>query len=145
MGTGVRIETNAEISDNGLKGLLTINNPNYKNSDKSLITSFEATQIDNMSRFGYKSSKTGFSLGTSFEQYEDVYFSPEISNYFETLKTSSKASAAKKKQKGNYIDSNFNYWYIIFIGLYSRIRKLFLFIFYYSVPLLIYPFVYFIR
>jgi len=109
MGTGVRIETNAEISDNGLKGLLTINNPNYKNSDKSLITSFEATQIDNMSRFGYKSSKTGFSLGTSFEQYEDVYFSPEISNYFETLKTSSIASDAKKKQKGDYLDSNFNY------------------------------------
>jgi len=62
-----------------------------------------------MSKFGYKSSKTGFSVGTSFEQYEDVYFSPSISNYFETLKTSSKASAAKKKQKGDYVDSNFNY------------------------------------
>jgi len=109
MGTGIKIDTNAEISDNGLRGLLSINNPNYKNSDKSLITTFEATQVDNMSRFGYESSKTGFSVGTSFEQYEDVYFSPEISNYFETLKTSSIASAAKKKQKGDYVDSNFNY------------------------------------
>jgi len=109
MGTGIKIDTNAEISDNGLRGLLSINNPNYKNSDKSLITTFEATQVDNMSRFGYESSKTGFSVGTSFEQYENVYFSPEISNYFETLKTSSIASAAKKKQKGDYVDSNFNY------------------------------------
>tara|TARA_B100000700_G_scaffold320175_1_gene416944 strand:- start:679 stop:2913 length:2235 start_codon:yes stop_codon:yes gene_type:complete len=109
LGTGVRIDTNVALSDNGLKGLFSVNNPNYKNSDKSLITTVEATQIDNMSKFGYKSSKTGFSVGTSFEQYEDVYFSPSISNYFETLKTSSKASAAKKKQKGDYVDSNFNY------------------------------------
>ena len=109
LGSGVKIDTNAAISDNGLKGILSVNNPNYKNSNKSLITTIEATQSDYMSRFGYKSSKTGFSVGTSFEQYEDVYFSPSISNYFETLKTSSKASAAKKKQKGDYIDSNFNY------------------------------------
>ena len=109
MGTGVKIDTNVAISDTGLKGLLSINNPNYKNSDKSFITTFESSQTDNMSTFGYKTSKTGFSIGTSFEQYEDIYFSPSISNYFETLKTSSKASDAKKKQKGDYIDSNFNY------------------------------------
>ena len=109
MGTGVKIDTNAAISDTGLKGLLSINNPNFKNSDKSLITTIEATQTDNMSRFGYKTSRTGFSIGTSFQQYQDIYFSPSISNYFESLKTSSKASAAKKKQKGDYIDSNFNY------------------------------------
>ena len=109
MGTGVKIDTNVAISDTGLKGLLSINNPNYKNSDKSLITTLESSQTDNMSTFGYKTSKTGFSIGTFFEQYEDIYFSPSISNYFETLKTSSKASDAKKKQKGDYIDSNFNY------------------------------------
>ena len=109
MGTGVKIDTNVAVSDTGLKGLLSINNPNYKNSDKSFITTFESSQIDNMSTFGYKTSKTGFSVGTSFEQYEDIYFSPSISNYFESLKTSSKASDAKKKQKGDYIDSNFNY------------------------------------
>ena len=62
-----------------------------------------------MSKFGWKSSKTGFSLGTVFEQYDDIYFSPSISNYLETLKTSSTASDAKKKQKGDYFDSNFNY------------------------------------
>ena len=109
MGTGVKIDTNVAISDTGLKGLLSINNPNYKNSDKSLITTLDSSQTDNMSTFGYKTSKTGFSIGTSFEQYEDIYFSPSISNYFESLKTSSKASDAKKKQKGDYIDSNFNY------------------------------------
>ena len=30
-----------------------------------------------MTSFGYDSSKTGFSLGTTFEQYEDIYISPD--------------------------------------------------------------------
>ena len=109
LGKGIKVDTNATISDTSILGRLTINNPNYNNSDKSLITSLEATQIDNMSKFGYKSSKTGFSIGTFFEQYENIYFSPSISNYLETLKTSSTASAAKKKQKGDYFDSSFKY------------------------------------
>ena len=109
LGKGIKFDTNATISDTSILGRLTINNPNYNNSDKSLITSLEATQIDNMSKFGYKSSKTGFSIGTFFEQYENIYFSPSISNYLETLKTSSTASAAKKKQKGDYFDSSFKY------------------------------------
>ncbi len=109
LGKGVKLDSQVSISDTSLQGSLTINNPNYKNSQKSLRTSLEATKIDQMSRFGYESTKTGFSIGTVFEQYEDIYFSPSISNYLETLKTSSEASDAKKKQKGDYFDSSFNY------------------------------------
>ena len=53
--------------------------------------------------------KTGFSLGTSYEQFKDVYFSPTISTYYESLETSSKASAAKKKQEGDYFETQFRY------------------------------------
>ena len=109
LGKGVKLNSQVSISDTALQGSLTMNNPNYKNSQKSLRTSLEATKIDQMSRFGYESTKTGFSIGTVFEQYEDIYFSPSISNYLETLKTSSVASDAKKKQKGDYFDSSFNY------------------------------------
>ncbi len=109
LGKGVKLDANASISNTSMQGSFTINNPNYKNSDKSLITSIETTKIDQMSKFGYKTTKTGFSIGTVFEQYEDIYFSPSISNYLETLKTSSTASDAKKKQKGDYFDSSFNY------------------------------------
>ena len=109
LGKGVKLDSQVSISDTALQGSFTINNPNYKNSQKSLRTSLEATKIDQMSRFGYESTKTGFSIGTVFEQYEDIYFSPSISNYLETLKTSSVASDAKKKQKGDYFDSSFNY------------------------------------
>jgi len=82
---------------------------NFRNSNKSLSTSIESTKTDLMSKFGYETNKTGFSVGTSFEQSENIYFSPSFSTYYETLDTSSKASAAKKKQDGSYLDSRFSY------------------------------------
>ena len=103
------MDTNISYSDTSLRGKFSINDPNYKNSNKSLITSIEATQVDQMAKFGYKTTKTGFSVGTAFQQYENIYFSPSISSYLETLETSSAASAAKKKQKGDYFDANLNY------------------------------------
>ena len=62
-----------------------------------------------MSKYGYETQKTGFSFGTSFQQYQDIFFSPSISTYFESLDTSADASAAKKKQEGDYFDTNFSY------------------------------------
>jgi len=109
LGTGVKLISNISFSNNGTVGIFSVNNPNYKNSDKSLLASIQASKTDNMERFGYETTKTGFSIGTSFEQFEDIYFSPSFSNYLETLKTSSAASDAKQKQKGDYFDSNFNY------------------------------------
>ncbi len=109
LGSGIKLDTNIALSDKSLLGKFSVNNPNFNNSDKSLITSIEASQIDRMSKFGYKTSKTGFDIGTSFEQYDDIYFSPSIESYLETLKTSSSASESMKKQKGDYFDTSFNY------------------------------------
>ena len=89
-------------------GKFSVNNPNFNNSDKSLITALEASQLDRMSKFGYKTTKTGFDIGTSFEQYNNIFFSPSVSSYLETLKTSSTASQSMKKQKGEYFDTNYN-------------------------------------
>ena len=109
LGKGQKLDANLTISDSSVTGLFSTTNKNYKNSNKDLNTSFENTSLDRMSSFGYKSTKTGFSLGTSYEQYKDVFFSPSFSNYYETMKTSSSASSTRKKQEGDYIDSTFNY------------------------------------
>ena len=108
-GSGIRLDTSLHVSNTTLRGKFSINNPNYKNSDKSLRTTVESTNIDGMSKFGYETTKTGLSFGTSYEQFRDVYFSPSFSNYHESLKTSSSASSTKKKQEGTYFDSVFNY------------------------------------
>jgi len=109
LGEGRKLDANLTISDTSVEGLFSTTIRNYKNSDKNLNTSIENSSYDQLNRFGYKSTKTGFSLGTSYEQFKDIYFSPSISNYYETMKTSSSASNARKKQEGDYIDSSFNY------------------------------------
>ncbi len=108
-GTGVKIDTNFHISDTTVRGKFSVNNPNYKNSDRSLRTTLESTNTDQMSNFGYETTRTGVSFGTTYEQFRDVYFSPSFSNYYERLKTSSKASSTKKKQEGSYFDSEFSF------------------------------------
>ena len=66
-----------------------------------------------MKASGYKTSKTGFEFGTNFEYYDDVRIGLGTSTYIEKIKTSSKASAKMKKQKGDYFDTfeNFNFDY----------------------------------
>ena len=62
-----------------------------------------------MSTSGYKISTKGFSLGTKFEQYENLFFRPEIDFETEDLTTNSNASSNLKKQEGSYNDFYFNY------------------------------------
>ena len=109
LGKGQKLDANLTISDSGLTGLFSTTTKNYKNSNKDLNTSIENSSFDRMSAFGYKTTKTGFSFGTSYEQYKDIFFSPSFSNYYETMKTSSSASSTRKKQEGDYFDTAFNY------------------------------------
>ena len=109
VGEGKRLNANVTVSDDKFTGLLSITDPHFKNTDKSLVTTVETTKDDLMGKFGYETSKTGFSLGTSFEQYQNIFFAPSISTYFESLDTSDKASSSKKRQAGDYFDTNFSY------------------------------------
>ena len=109
LGEGIRLGTNFSITDDSLTGRFFTSEPNYKNTNRSLTRSFERTENDFLTKYGYKTEKTGFSFGTSYEQYKDIFFSPTISNYYESISTNSKASAAKRKQDGDYLDVNLNY------------------------------------
>ena len=109
MGKGSKVNLSATLSDDSVEGRFRISEPNFRNSDKTLNTTIESSRNDLMSKFGYETNETGFSFGTTFEQYQDIFFSPELSMYYESLTTSSKASNAKKKQEGDYFDTNFSY------------------------------------
>ena len=105
LGLGIKLDTNLAITDDAIKGKFSVTNPNYNNSDKSLKTSLESTTSDFMSSSGYKTSRTGFSIGTEFEQLSDFFVNLEISNFYEDLKTSSSATSIVKKQEGNYFEN----------------------------------------
>ncbi len=68
MGKGINLITNLEISEDAVKGKFVYSKPNFAYTDNTLFTSLEATSSDNLTDFGYKVSKKGFSLGTQFEQ-----------------------------------------------------------------------------
>ena len=105
LGRGVALTAGAELTEDTLKGKFSVNNPNYKNTDKSVYVNFEALEIDRSSAFGYKSNKTGFSFGTEFEALEDFNFGIGLSNFYEKITADSSASALQKTQEGNYWDS----------------------------------------
>ena len=109
LGKGIRLGASTRLSEDVLTARFSVNNPNFNYQNKSLSTTIETTQTDKMTENGYESSKTGFSIGTGFEQYENVYFTPRISNYIEDLTTNSKASNNLKNQSGSYTESKFSY------------------------------------
>ncbi len=109
LGKGINLSTNLEISEESIKGKFVYAKPNFNYTDNTLFTSVESTTTDNLSDFGYKVSNVGFSLGTTFEQFENLYFSPEVDLSIEDLKTNESASTNLKKQEGTYEDFYFNY------------------------------------
>ena len=109
LGKGVNLSTNLEISEESVKGRFVYSKPNFNYTDNTLFTSVKSTTTDNLSDFGYKVSNVGFSFGTRFEQYENLFFSPELDLGIEDLKTNSSASNNLKKQEGTYEDLYFNY------------------------------------
>jgi outer membrane protein insertion porin family len=62
---------------------------------------------------GYKTNKTGFAVGTSFEYLKDFNLGLTTSSFFEKMETDSTASASQQRQAGNYFDTflkfNFDY------------------------------------
>ena len=109
LGKGITLDTNFALSDDEIRGKFSVINPNFKNTDRSLNTTLESTTSDFMSSSGYKTTRTGVSLGTGFEQYQDVFVNFDISNYYEKLVTSDKATDIKKKQEGDYFENLFLY------------------------------------
>jgi len=109
LGRGIEFSSDISVSTESLKGIISMNNPNYKGSNRSLNTSLESTVTDRLKNFGYKSNKTGFSVGSGFEFYDDLFWNTGISSYVEKLETDNTASASMKKQEGSYFDAFFNH------------------------------------
>ena len=109
LGKGVGLEANLTLSEDSIKGLFAVNNPNFNNSDKSINASVQATEINKLTDFGYKTSKTGFSIGTGFEYYNDLNLNLGFNTFYEKVEADSKASARQKKQAGSYFDTFLNF------------------------------------
>ena len=96
LGRGIGLNSSLSLSEDTIRGIFSVKNPNFLNSDKSVYASIESLETDKLTDYGYKTSKSGFAFGTGFEYYDDFRLSLGTSNFYEKIETSSKASARQK-------------------------------------------------
>ncbi len=108
LGRGIELDTSLQLSPQSVKGAFRTTNHNFKNTNKSVFFSIEADEVDRLTNFGYKSNKTGFSVGTKFEYLDDLRLGLGTSSYYERIETDSTASVRQKKQEGDYWDTFLN-------------------------------------
>ncbi len=109
LGKGIKLNTNFEVTSESIKGQFIYAKPNFNYSDNTLFTSIKSSTSDFLTNSGYKTSEIGFSLGTKFEQFQNIFLSPELDFLIEDLETNNAASNILKKQEGSYTDLYFNY------------------------------------
>ena len=56
-------------------------------------------ELDNYKTFGYKTNKTGLTLGTSYEFLDDLYLGVGSANFYEEIQTNSTASKRQQAQE----------------------------------------------
>ena len=113
LGKNISLDSNLRVDEETIRGKFAVVNPNWNYSDRSLIASIESSVTDRMGDYGYKTSQTGFSFGSNWEQYDNLYFSPKISMFHEKLDTNQSASNKLKKQEGDYLDADFAYGLVL--------------------------------
>ena len=110
LGKGIQFSSSLDLTEETIRGSFNVTNPYFLGTDRMLFAGIQSSETDRLTNFGYKTTKTGFNIGSRFEYYEDFFITPHFSTYYESLKTSSTASANLTKQKGTYFDMDFDYF-----------------------------------
>ena len=108
LGRGIKLVSELSVSEETIKGQFNVKNPNFRNSDKSIDLNIQSLETDKLTDSGYKTNKTGFGFGTSFEYQDDVFIGLGQDSYYEKIETNSSASTRQRSQAGNYWDTFFN-------------------------------------
>ena len=109
LGRGMKLESSINMSTHKVSGNINVNNPNYNFSGNEVFAGLDVSSTDRSTSSGYKSSRTGFNLGTNFEQKEDFFVAPDFTLAFEDIEVDEDATASVKKMKGNFFNADFGY------------------------------------
>ena len=61
------IDTNFQLSSDGVKGSITYAKPNFNYTDNTLLLPIKSTTQDSLSNYGYKITTAGLSIGTRYD------------------------------------------------------------------------------
>tara|TARA_B110000971_G_scaffold187725_1_gene197092 strand:+ start:4715 stop:6940 length:2226 start_codon:yes stop_codon:yes gene_type:complete len=108
MGKGLNVSTSIDLSAERFSGGFSLTDPNYNFSGNSVTYYIRNTSNDKPDS-GFKNNIVTTGIGTSFEQYRNVYLAPSLSFSYDDLQVESSASKSLKKQKGTNTDVTFDY------------------------------------
>ena len=111
-GNATKLNANLAFTSKSAKGGFNVIIPNYNYSDKSLRLNLSRASNDFLSTSGFENTITNFTLGTGFEYKQDLFFTPLVVLEAEELTTDKTASAALKKQDGNYNTIELDYSFL---------------------------------
>ena len=108
LGEGKGLDFSLDTDDETLQGRIDYNNPNYNFLGNSIGFSLYSQSNDRPNQ-GYENTLVGTAISTRFEQYKDIYASLGLSMSYDDLRTDGSASAALKKQSGEFTEIAANY------------------------------------
>ncbi len=101
LGEGKNVTFNVDITESTLKGTVSYVDPNYDFLGNSINYHLSSSTNDKPDQ-GYENTVTSAGIGTSFEQYKDLYASLGLSASYDDLRTVDTATDSLKKQSGAY-------------------------------------------
>ena len=108
LGSGKSVSFDLEVDKESFTGTLNYNDPNYDFLGNAINYSISSQTNDKPDQ-GYENSITSAGVGTSFEQYKDVFLSLGLNASHDDLRTTSTASTSLKKQEGTYNEVSGSY------------------------------------
>ena len=108
LGEGLIVDTSLEASESALRGGISVVNPIYNYSGNTLEYGFSSLKTDRPNS-GYENTLTNLNIGTRFEQYDDIYLSPNLELSFDDMTVDGSASERLKKQAGTFTDLSLGY------------------------------------
>ena len=107
-GKGINLNSNISAGTAKISGLVSLNIPDFKNTDRDAKFDFFAISTD-YENAGYESKKVGSVISTNFETYENISFFSGIGLDRDSIETSSSASELYKSRAGDYMTYKFLY------------------------------------
>ena len=108
LGSGQSVSFDLEVDKESFTGTLNYNDPNYDFLGNTINYSISSQTNDKPDQ-GYENSIISAGVGTSFEQYKDVFLSLGLNASHDDLRTTSTASTSLKKQEGTYNEVSGSY------------------------------------
>ena len=109
LGRGIKLDSTLNASEHKVSGNIDVTNPNYNFSGNEVMAGLDVSSTDRASTSGFKSSRTGFKLGTGFEQYENIFIYPTLTTAFEDIEVDEDASTAIQNMEGNFFNADLAY------------------------------------